>query len=124
MLGGELLQRRDVRPIRIARHRQHLNALQPQVSEHVVIAGIVHQRRVAGLEQIADDELEALTGTMRQQDLAGLCGDTEFGEQQHQVLAQRQIAERVAVFEQIGAVLARQQVEALPDAGLVEPRIG
>jgi hypothetical protein len=40
------------------------------------------------------------------------------------VLAQRQIAERIAVFEQIGAVLARQQVEALPDAGLVEPGIG
>ena len=48
-------------------------------------------------------------------------GDAEFGEQQGQVLAQRQIAERIAVFEQVGAVLARQHVEALPDAGLVEP---
>ena len=28
MRGGELLQRRDVRPVRIARHRQHLHALQ------------------------------------------------------------------------------------------------
>ena len=58
---------------------------------------------------------------VRQQDLAGLRGDAELGEQQHQMLAQRQIAERVAVFEQVGTVLARQHVEALPDAGFVEP---
>ena len=119
--GGEFLQRRDIRSVRIARHRQHLHAVEPQVPEHVVIAGIVHQRRVARFEQIADDELERLAGTLRQQDLAGMGGDAEFGEQQGQVLAQRQIAERVAVFEQVGTVLARQHVKALPDAGLVEP---
>ncbi len=39
------------------------------------------------------------------------------------MLAQWQIAEWVAVLEQVGAVLARQYIEALPDAGFVEPRI-
>ena len=39
------------------------------------------------------------------------------------MLAQRQITERVPVFEQIGAVLAREHVEALADAGFIEPRI-
>src|SRR5215831_4584672 len=122
--GGELLQRRDVRPVRIARHRQHLDALQAQVSEHVVVAGIVHQRRVARFEQIADDELDRLAGAVREQDLAGVSGDAELAEQQDQMLAQRQIAERIAVFEQVGAVLARQRTEALSDAGLVKPRVG
>ncbi len=119
--GGELLQRRHVRPVRIARHRQHLHALQSQVSEHVVVAGIVHQRRVARFEQIADDEFERLAGALRQQDLAGVSSDAELGEQQDQMLAQRQIAERIAVFEQVGTVLACQRTEALSDAGLVEP---
>ena len=50
-------------------------------------------------------------------------GDAEPGQHQREMLAQRQIAERVPVFEQIGAVLAREHIEALADAGFVEPRI-
>ena len=38
----------------IARHRQHFDALQAQIAEHIVVAGVIHQCRVAGLEQIAD----------------------------------------------------------------------
>ncbi len=50
-------------------------------------------------------------------------GDAEPGQHQREMLAQRQIAERMSVFEQMGAVLAREHVEALADAGFVEPRI-
>ncbi len=50
-----------------------------------------------------------------------MSSDAELGEQQDQMLAQRQIAERIAVFEQVGTVLACQRTEALSDAGLVEP---
>ena len=39
------------------------------------------------------------------------------------MLPQRQITERVPVFEQIGAVLAREHIEALADARFIEPRI-
>jgi hypothetical protein len=52
------------------RHRQHLDALQAQIAEHVVIAGVVDQRGVAGLEEIADDQLERLARPLRQRDLA------------------------------------------------------
>src|ERR1700704_3263812 len=52
-----------------------------------------------------------------------MSSDAEPGEHQREMLAQRQIAEWAPVFEQIGAVLAREHVEALADAGFVEPRI-
>ena len=48
--GGELFENDDVRSVGIARHRQHFDALQAQIAEHVVIAGIVHQRRITGSE--------------------------------------------------------------------------
>jgi hypothetical protein len=47
--GGELLKRRDVRPVWIARYRQHRDALQAQIAEHVVVAGVVDQRGITGL---------------------------------------------------------------------------
>ena len=123
MGGSELFENGDVRSVGVARHRQHLNALQAQIAEHVVVARIVHQRRVAGLEQIADDEFQRVAGALRQQDLASMRGDAEPGQHQREMLAQRQIAERMPVFEQMGAILAREHVEALADAGFVEPRI-
>ena len=123
MRGGQLFEDGDVRSVGIARHRQHLDALQAQIAEHVVVAGIVDQRRIAGLQQIADDEFERLAGALRQQDLAWMRGDAEPGQHQREMLAQRQIAERMPVFEQMGAVLAREHVEALADAGFVEPRV-
>ena len=64
--GGELFENGDVRSVGIARHRQHFDALQAQIAEHVVVARIVDERGVAGFEQIADDELERLTGALRQ----------------------------------------------------------
>ena len=39
------------------------------------------------------------------------------------MLAQRQIAEGVPVFQQKSAVLTREHIEALADAGFIEPRI-
>ncbi len=90
MGGGELFEDGDVRSVGIARHRQHLDALQAQIAEHVVVAGIVYQRRIAGLEQIADDEFERLAGALRQQDLARMGGDAEPGQHQRKMLAQRQ----------------------------------
>ena len=50
-------------------------------------------------------------------------GNAEPGQHQREVLAQWQIAERMSVFEQISAILAGEHVEALADAGFVEPRI-
>ena len=40
-----------------------------------------------------------------------------------EMLTQRQIAERMAIFEQMGSVLTDERVEALANAGLVEPGI-
>ena len=73
----------------MARHRQHFDALQAQIAEQVVVTGIVHQRRVAWFEQIADYQLEGLAGAIRQQNLAGMCGDAEPGQHQREMLAQR-----------------------------------
>ena len=64
--GSELFEYRDVGSIGIARHRQHLDPMKAQIAEHVVVAGIVDQCRVAGFEKIADDELERLAGALRQ----------------------------------------------------------
>src|SRR5580693_983134 len=50
-------------------------------------------------------------------------GDAKPGQRERKVLAQWQIAERMSVFEQISAILAGEYVEALADAGFVEPRI-
>jgi hypothetical protein len=75
--GGKLLENGDVRPAAIARHRQHLDTLQAQIAEHVEIARIIDQRRVAGSEQIANDELERVAGALGQQDLARMGGDAE-----------------------------------------------
>jgi hypothetical protein len=55
-----------------------------------------------------DDELERLAGAVSQQDLPWMRGDAEATEHQSEMLSQGQIAERIPIFEQIGAVLARE----------------
>ena len=123
MRHRQLFEGSEVRPVGVSRHRQHLHALQAQVAEHVVVARVIYQRRVAGPQQVADDEFKRLAGSLRQQDLACMGGDAKPGQRQREVLAQWQIPERMPVFEQISAILAGKYVEALADAGFVEPRI-
>ncbi len=48
------------------------DAVQAQIAEHVVVAGIVDQRARRRAEQIADDQFERLAGAVGQQDLRGL----------------------------------------------------
>ena len=55
--------------------------------------------------------------------LVRIRGDPQPGQRQRKMLAQGQIAERMAVFEQMGSVLAREHVEALANAIFVEPGI-
>ena len=40
------------------------------------------------------------------------------------MLAERQVAKRITVFDQVRPVLPRKRAEALPDTYLVHPRIG
>src|SRR5439155_4498422 len=74
-------------------------------------------------KQIADDELQSLAGALRQQNLARVGADAKAGQHKYEMLAQREVAERVPVVQQIGAVLAREHVEALANSGFIEPRI-
>jgi hypothetical protein len=87
-----------VRPVGISRHRQHLNALQAKVAKHVIVTRVIHQRGVAGLQQVADDEFKRLARPLRQQYLAGMGRDAKPGQCQREVLAQWQISERISVF--------------------------
>jgi hypothetical protein len=94
-----------------------------KIAEQVVVARVVDQRGVAGLEQIAGHEFKRVASALRQQDLACAGGDAKLGQHECQMLAQWEITEMVPVFEQIRAVLAREHIEAPADAGFVEPRI-
>ena len=49
-------------------------------------------------------------------------GDAQRAQHQRE-MPRSGVAERIPVFEQIGAVLAREHIDTLADAGLVEPRI-
>ena len=113
----------NIGPVTIAGHSQHFDPAKAQIAEHVVVAGVIDHRDVAGLQQASDDKFERLTRSIRQQDLVGLRGDSEAGQHQCEMLTQRQIAERMAIFEQMGSVLTDERVEALANAGLVEPGI-
>jgi hypothetical protein len=120
---SQLFEGGEVRSVGLSRHRQHVHALQAQIAEHVVVSWVIYQRRVAGPQQVTDNEFKRLAGPLRQQDLAGVRGDSKPGQHQREMFAQRQVPERMSVFEQMGAILAGQHVEALADAAFVEPRV-
>jgi hypothetical protein len=95
-----------------------------QIAEQVIVAGVVDQRAIARLQQIAHDEVQRLTRSLGQQNLGGRRRDADVSQRQREVFAQWQIAERVAIFEQMRAVLARERAEGLTDPGFILPGIG
>jgi len=64
------------------------------MAEQVVIAGVVDEHRIAGCEQITDQQVEPLRGARGQQHLRRRNADAELADSPCDVVAQRRIAER------------------------------
>jgi hypothetical protein len=83
---GEALEVWAVRP---ARHRQCDRAVGAQVGVEVEIAGIIHQHRIAGLQQMAQRQVDRLGAAVGQQDAGRRRVDLQLRKPRLQRLAQR-----------------------------------
>lgn len=81
----------------VARDADQLRAVQAQIAEHGVVAWVVHQDAVAGLDQVARGDVQGLGRAVGQHDLLRSGADPEFGEARLEQAAQRQIAQGRAV---------------------------
>ncbi len=93
-LGGELLQIRAVRP---PPHPGDRHLGQRQLAEQRVIAGAVHQRAIARLQQMAANQVQRVVGPLGQQNPVGRGDDGAFGQRQGDPLAQGAVAPRAAI---------------------------
>ena len=124
MIGREPLEHRQIGPIRIARHGEQLGAIEAKAAEQVVVTRIVDQHGVAGLDEMANDQVERLARALSQDDLRRAGGDSQFREHEHDMLAKGQVAARIAVFDQVRSVLAGERCQPLTDAHFVHPVVG
>ena len=97
--SGEAFQVGTIGP---ARHRQCNGAVRAQIGVEVEIAGIVDQHGIARLDQVAQRQVDRLRAAVGQQDAGRRRIDLQLREPRLQRLAQRQVAERMAVFQQLG----------------------
>jgi hypothetical protein len=79
VLLGEFFERGDIGSVGIARNAQEPSAVQPQIAEQIVVSRVVDEHRIAGLDEMAHDEVERLTGAVRQDDLRCARGNAELG---------------------------------------------
>src|SRR2546430_10862929 len=79
VLLGEFFERGDIGSVGIARNAQQPGAVEPQIAEQIVVSGVVDEHRVARLDEMAHDEVERLTGAVRQDDLRCARGNAELG---------------------------------------------
>jgi hypothetical protein len=87
----------QVGPVRQARHPQHVHLGQFQFPKQRVVARRVDQNMVPCIQQVTDDEVQRMVGTLGQQELTRVGLDAAFVEQPGQCLAQRQVAPGCAV---------------------------
>ena len=100
-----------VEPARHHRHRQELGAEGAEHLHRARIGRLLDGHEVAGVEERARDEVEALLRAVDDEDLLGAGLEPEAQQVAGQELAQRRIAARGIVLQQLPPLLADHAVE-------------
>ena len=96
-----LIQRLQVRPVRVAPHPHGRATGQPHQAHQGTVAGLVQQHPVAGPHQQPDDQVQRLGGPHRRQQLLGRHVDARGAAQMHgQLMAQRHMPLDVPIIRQ------------------------
>ena len=93
----------EIRAVRPAPDARHLDARELQLAEERIVAGAVDKDCIAGLQEMADDQVEGVVGAESHQDLRWRDMDRALRQHQSDLGAQRWITRWVAV-----AVLCRR----------------
>ena len=102
-VGEDLAERIDIDAMIVQRRLDNVHAELLHAGDRATVRGLLHDDRVALVEQHLIDEVEPLQRSGRDQDIVDRAGDTGvLGELLDQEFAQRQIALRTA-FEPIGS---------------------
>jgi len=107
-----------------ARNADEIHAMQLQQAVEIVVARVLDEDRVAGLEQVAHQQVHRLARAERDQDLRRLRLDAELLDASLQQFAQCRVAERRRVIDHAGAVGARHVADRLREAVHVAPCLG
>ena len=128
MRCGQGLQRHQIGAARQARHADHVHAHDLQSAKDQKPGGVFHQNRVAGLQETANNQIQALGDAAdRHQVVHGVRGNVLRLQYGRQVLAQRQVALRLAIAEQGGfcpRAAAGDGAHGPRDQPMVHPRGG
>ena len=114
-----VFQRLQVGAVRQARHAHDPGAGQVQLAQQRVVAGVVDQHHAARRHEVAHDQVHGLVGAVGQHDLLRVGVDAHVRQAPHEAVAQRRIAQPVAVAEQRAQPAARHLV-----VRAVQPRPG
>jgi hypothetical protein len=95
------------------RHAHQLHPMQPQQAEQVVVAGIFHEHRIAGLEQVAHHQVQRLAGTGGDQHLRQFGGDAQLAHAQQHLAAQFRMPHRRGVVDHAVDLVARDRADRL-----------
>src|SRR5690348_11482885 len=77
----QLLEGPDIGSIGVVWHPDDMRSMKPQITEKIVVTGIVNQSCVAGLQQNPYRQIQSLAGTGRQYNLRAAYRDADFSEE-------------------------------------------
>ncbi|SPU70263.1 Uncharacterised protein [Brucella neotomae] len=106
---------------------RHANQFYPMGEQHrlkIEIAWIVHQHRVAGLEEIAADEINGLRAGIGEQDFPARNVDALLAKAVGEMLAQGAEAKRLAISGEVALVVAGNGAQRPAKGLLRQPSIG
>ncbi len=102
-------------------HADDLHAMGAQQGLEIEVAGIVHHDRVAGLQQVAADQVDRLRARGGEEDLVCPGFDPLACELAHQKPAQRERATGVAVVREDRVVGLREAADCAANGGIRHP---
>ena len=107
------------------RHRQELGPVGPEDPHRPRVGGLLDGHEVARIQQRARHQIEALLGAVHDQDLLGAHLEAEAEQVTGQVLAERRVAARGVVLQELPPFVADHAVEHAPErVGGEEARVG
>ncbi len=80
MFSGQCIERINIRSLGTARHADQLQTVQAKIPKQVVIARVVNQYFISGGQHATDYQVERLTCPGGEQNLRGIGGDTDLGQ--------------------------------------------